>query len=473
MNRLPLPVAFSLLLLFLLAAPTRAEEETVLDLGTDGQKAPTAAEKAVTPPEGEKTLDRILPKLAERITVGGQVRMRYEYRRRLDYELPSTRADNDMVLVRTRLHLKARITGDIDAFVQFQDSRVWGEEAGTTSDEAGLDLHQGYFEVRNLFDQPVSIRIGRQELLYGDQRLVSPLDWGNTGRAFDAAKVRYQPSKEFWIDGFGAVVVEAGTPNDERRFGGLYASLSRFQPAVVETYLFYRHFGDRGATSELGRMGSVRDATLGFRTATKKGGIGGYGPGNVDGTLEAAYQAGNFSRDTTRAYALAGKCGYTLPGLPWSPRVGLEYSLGSGDNNPTDEEHETFDPLFPFGHFYQGYLDVFSWKNGHDLQASLGVQPAQGWKVACSVHGLWLHEEKDAWYNAGGGVIRQDMTGDSGTEIGLEIDLHAKYNIGKAFFIWFGYSHLFPGKFVRRTSKAPGDRDFDMDWLFFQAGVNF
>ena len=34
---------------------------------------------------------------------------------------------------------------------------------------------------------PIWARVGRQELLYGVQRVVSPLDWANTRRTFDGA----------------------------------------------------------------------------------------------------------------------------------------------------------------------------------------------------------------------------------------------------------------------------------------------
>ena len=484
MSRLAVVATLSLLLLLFMARPGRAEER-IVDLqpiqkeepkGTGGDKeapkpagaeqplAPAGAPEALTGREEKTTLDRILPKIAERITIGGQVRLRFEYRRPITYAANFS-DDNDFALLRTRLHLDAEITEDISAFLQIQDSRVWGEEASTTSDEEGLDIHQAYFEARNLFHHPISVRAGRQELSYGDQRLVSPLDWGNTGRAFDAVKVRYE-REGLWVDAFSAWVVEDFTPQDrDFTFSGLYANYSRLAPTEIETYWFHRDDADRAYIGEDGRSGPRRDNTVGFRVVSR--GMG------LDGTAEAAYQFGDFAHDDTRAYAIALKGGYTLKEAPYSPRVGLEYTLGSGDNNPSDEEHETFDPLFPFGHFFQGFLDVFGWKNGHDLKGSVGIKPAPDWKVELALHGLWLHEEKDAWYNAGGGVIRQDITGDSGTEIGLEIDIHAKYNIGKAFFLWFGYSHLFPGKFVRRTADAQGLRDADMDWVFCQAGVNF
>jgi len=35
-----------------------------------------------------------------------------------------------------------------------------------------------------------SLKIGRQELIYGDERLIGAFGWNNIGRVFDAAKLR-------------------------------------------------------------------------------------------------------------------------------------------------------------------------------------------------------------------------------------------------------------------------------------------
>ena len=34
--------------------------------------------------------------------------------------------------------------------------------------------------------------MGRQELIYGEERLIGAFGWNNIGRAFDAAKLRWQ-----------------------------------------------------------------------------------------------------------------------------------------------------------------------------------------------------------------------------------------------------------------------------------------
>jgi hypothetical protein len=55
--------------------------------------------------------------------------------------------------------------------------------------------------------------VGRQELLYGAQRLISPLDWANTRRTFEGGKLIWQGERvEVWPKGFpGTAPAEAKT----------------------------------------------------------------------------------------------------------------------------------------------------------------------------------------------------------------------------------------------------------------------
>jgi hypothetical protein len=75
-----------------------------------------------------------------------------------------------------------------------QDSRVWG---GTPGSDTGLgtandfsteslDLREAFLHADALLG-PVDVRLGRQILSFGEERLVSRNDWGNVGRSFDTA----------------------------------------------------------------------------------------------------------------------------------------------------------------------------------------------------------------------------------------------------------------------------------------------
>ncbi|MSR75212.1 MAG: hypothetical protein EXS14_07070 [Planctomycetes bacterium] len=91
---------------------------------------------------------------------------------------------------------------------------------------------------------------------------------------------------------------------------------------------------------------------------------------------------------------------------------------------------ETFKPLFPFGHSYQGFMDLFSWKNGTDLALRVEIKPSESWST--------------------------------------ELDLSAKYNSAKNTLLWFGYSRFFTGDFVAASGASE-----DSDWIWAQLTATF
>jgi hypothetical protein len=428
--------------------------------------------------------DTLVQSLAKKITLGGQIRVRGEYRNPTSYAnaiagstAAPTRAD-ELFLTRIRLNFKFSLTDDIDVFVQPQDERQWGQEVSVLSDERNLDLHQGFVEIRNIFSEPLSIKAGRMELSYGDQRLVSPLDWSNITRAWDGAKIRYAP-KNWWVEGFWTVIKDplptAPAPlianplpanvggSHDQDFAGVYFSYVGVEAHEFDAYCFFREFRDGTAVSEVGgATGNLIDRTAGARI---KGADLGF-----DYTLEAMSQTGHQSTDHINAYAYAGTLGYTFD-MAWSPRIGVEYDFASGDRNPTDGKHGTFDPLFPFGHYYQGFADIFAFKNGKDAVANIKVNPMENLSVELDYHTFWLASDTDAWYNAAGNVIRRDPTGQSTNRIGEETDLHARLTLGKYVKFWAGWSHVFAGPYIRQTQTTGTSRD--MNWLFIQMTVDF
>jgi hypothetical protein len=49
-------------------------------------------------------------------------------------------------------------------------------------------------KVATFKEAPAYVRVGRQELLYGSQRLISTLDWANTRRTFQGENLLAHPS---------------------------------------------------------------------------------------------------------------------------------------------------------------------------------------------------------------------------------------------------------------------------------------
>lgn len=399
------------------------------------------------------------PAVVKDISFGGQIRSQFETTNIESYATMGQRRGKDMLGLRTRLWARAKPGEGMTAFVQLQDSRISGEEASVTTNKNLTDLHQGYLTVADLFGKPVDLTVGRMELSYGDQRLVSPLDWSNVGRAWDGVLLKGR-LKSVTADLFYTNVQETASMRRDQNFWGLYTNCKAVANHDFDLYLLGRDFGNESQTSEVrSDKGNLSDRTVGTRAKGKTG--------PADYSAEAAWQFGRKAGMPVRAWAGAVTAGWTFAD-DWKPRLGAEYDYASGDTNPADDKVQSFDPLFPLGHAYQGFEDVFSWKNGHALKLSGSFQPKPGVTLQADYHYFRTAQAKDAWYNASMAALARDNAGLSGNEVGHELDLHARFPVRGALKLWAGYSHFFASSVVRALSGGK-----DRDWSFLQATLDF
>jgi hypothetical protein len=130
-------------------------------------------------------------------TLTGQLRVRTELRD--GYGTLETIGNQPAFLTSQRARLNFNYQSARVIFhASLQDVRVWGADASTinNADGARLSVHEAWAEIvlANVRDsssgpspvQYFSVRIGRQELVYDDQRLLGNLDWLQQGRRHDA-----------------------------------------------------------------------------------------------------------------------------------------------------------------------------------------------------------------------------------------------------------------------------------------------
>src|SRR5437667_11294105 len=96
------------------------------------------------------------------------------------------------------------------------------------------------------------------------------------------------------------------------------------------------------------------------------------------------------------------QAGSTFSGTWPNARLGLEYAFASGDSNPFDGKHETFENLFPTNHKFYGYMDFISLQNIHDARGILQLKPHSQLSLAVEGHGFWLANTHDSFYSASG-----------------------------------------------------------------------
>lgn len=431
--------------------------------------------QAVSAAEGFFIQNYLPKELGKKLKVSLELRYRLEGRDDYDFsKLADTGANatDTFHLLRTRLMLDANLSDSLRTFVQLQDAHIWDSALAnrfSTAFRDEFDVRQAYVdyklkEISQALDA-LTIRAGRQELAYGDERLVGGFNWSNVAQTFDAAKLTYA-GKNFTLDGWLGVKVPIDRANsnnwydDDEGFHGLYATYKGIEKHLLDLYYLYRN------TSEPVTMGpsglrKLNESTVGFRFKGDK-------VNNFDYTLENAYQFGEFGSQDIKAWALVALAGYTFTDVPWSPRLGLQWNFASGDESSTDNERNTFDNLWPTNHPHYGYIDFVSLQNINAYNLKLNLQPAKKFSLQGDYWLFYLDETTDSAYNAGRGVLRAASQRAGSGYLGSEIDVVARYALNKNIGLESGYAHFFAGTFLART----GAND-DADFFYLQSLLKF
>ncbi len=174
--------------------------------------------------------------------------------------------------------------------------------------------------------------------------------------------------------------------------------------------------------------------------------------------------------------------GYTFADLWATPRLGLEYSYGSGDSNSKDGMHGTFDNLFPTNHKFYGFMDFASLQNLQDLRGIVQIKPTKASTLALEGHGLWLASTSDNFYTVGG-TARGGTGATPGNGygvnpnysnfLGTEVDVVGSYAVTKFLQVEAGYGHFFVGKYIEQSLSNPAFGSKDADWFYTQITFNF
>src|SRR5262249_15058688 len=85
--------------------------------------------------------------------------------------------------------------------------------------------------------------IGRQELTYGSQRLISPLDWANTRRTFEGIKGFWHGDKLdvdlFWVKPVVVSPSHFDAADANRQFAGIWTTYHPNKSSAIDMYYLY------------------------------------------------------------------------------------------------------------------------------------------------------------------------------------------------------------------------------------------
>jgi hypothetical protein len=332
-------------------------------------------------------------------------------------------------------HANVHLSNAVRGFVQFNSTFANGRVTPVRLiDENRFSVHQAFLDVR--VAKPLLLRAGRQELLYGSQRLISVREGPNNRLSFDAVKMIFH-RPEFTADFFYArpVGIKPGVVddviNENQLLWGGYAVIHHV-PFLENADLYYLGIQRKQAQFDDGVADEVRHS-FGTRWWGKRG--------SWDYDMEAVYQLGSFATGIIQAWTTSINTNYKFPKLKTPLTVGLKTEIISGDRARNDGTINTFNPLFPRGAYF-GLAALIGPSNLVDVHPSAKIELSPGFTLSLDYDAFWRHSLADGIYGPNGALI---YSGENTTArfIGHQVGINGELSINEHFtitpeFTWFG-----------------------------------
>jgi hypothetical protein len=392
------------------------------------------------------------------ITLTGQLRERTEVRDGQGTLLK--KGDKPALFNSQRFRLNVGFAGyRYKVFASLQDVRVWGQDASsinrtTTEVNNGLMLNEAWGEIF-LNDtiskiQNLSLKAGRQEISYDDQKVLGGLDWLQQGRRHDAIVLKF--ANKGWTADLGAAFNQNKELNSTTIYNGTNPSYAAGTNGIGTLYksFQYLYLGKKFAFTDVSFLFFKDDfnkyVTAGAVSTPLQGvwsrnTMGFYFNSTIARKLNlvgSVYHQSGANKDGRNLNANLASITSTLQvGRKLFMGPGVDYLSGTdGTKIVTATSTSTlFDPLYGTPHKFWGGMDYFYAASPFGKQGLLNYffkakyNAKDNLTFLAEVHGF---QAANKLSNGAGGTLN--------SYLGTELDLVVKYNMTKIINLEAGYS---------------------------------
>ena len=380
--------------------------------------------------------------------IGGQIRFRYDATQNQsleDFSYDPGKSETQL-LNRTRIHLESNPADWVRLYFEPQFYGRWGGY----DNEDRLSVYQGYIEFPKLGQLPISLKIGRQDFVYGSAFFLGNDDFYR-GLAWDGAKISVQPLCNLSVDLIAARLVsftnnKAGNPG----LYGFYSTYSGIKNTAWDFYFFYNRHGFQNLYNHLNE--SFHESPLWFTAGTR---VEVKPVKQLTFEFEPMYQFGkvryNNRGDDGQIRAYGGHVDLTYDfNLPLEPSLRVGYAFGTGDGNPQDGDMREF-----HGNIYNDTLVVGDISLVPDVSGiDIGDVRASGMKVVTVASSVKLSPKLSLcldWHH-----VTADKTPNGYSKtIGCETDLFLTYELSEKVNILASANRFFT---AISSGRQPGKR---------------
>jgi hypothetical protein len=367
--------------------------------------------------------------------------------------------------------LEVRPTRWLTAYIQFLDAHALGLPLTYVSanQRDAFDLRQAFLEYHG---HNITIIAGRQELRYGNERILGISNWTNTSRTWDGFLGRIGDKNRLDLFSTSPVVVRATSPDTHGAgltFHGAVGTITTWVPHTVLMPFVYVKALPR-VRSQQNIYGAETEVTPGMEASAK------FRCGYYFDLL-GAMQRGSYANDSIRAAAGHVKTGYWGEQMAWKPRLAGEYDYASGNPNPTTSSTRigTFDFLYPGNHNAFGLVDLFGFENIKEERINLDMAPSrhlavliqQEWMQVASVH-------DNVYSGSASATVKPPAGGFRSADIGKEFDISSQYAfLRNNLTLNAGMGHYLPGTLMQNASSAVAGKEYGSPLTLVYFGLTY
>lgn len=384
------------------------------------------------------------------VTLGGDVRLEFQMLQNENWQT----GNNDAALFqRLMFHTDWHFGKSLRFFGQLKHGHSFGRNGGRffLNDDA-LDLHQLFLSYT--FDRSV-LEIGRRELRYGAQRLISLREGTNVRQSFDGVRWiwrqnQYQLDLLFYAYNPQQIGVFDNNIRTGQLLWGAYFVCRRPETGRQNADFYYLGIRNQTPRFEQGSLQELRHS-LGLRHWGKVR--------RLTFNNEAVFQFGRFGNGNIRAWTVSSEVNYRLPGK-WQPVPGLKAEIISGDRDPGNVDLQTFNALYPRGGYF-GLLALIGPANLMDVHPSLALTFGKKWNLNLDWDFFWRHQLTDGIYLPSG---RLNLAGNGSSErfIGHQPGLQLSFGANRFLEIETSYFYFFTGAFLHEITEGENFSQFGL-----------
>lgn len=389
-----------------------------------------------------------LTKVFSQFSIDGELRPRAEVRNGFRQVRDSASQAAGFVSQRSRITLNYK-TDALVTKIALQDVRVWGDEK-LRLDIPSAAVHEAWCELK-VFDS-LSLKVGRQEISYGNQRLLGAVNWLQQAVSHDAAIVK------FHYNGWTADLGFSYNQTHDTILSGTFYPYNNNYKSLAFMWLTKKiNTLTLTGVAIADNFQKAKDTSY---TRITFGGIVEYKIDKLTTSAHYYLQSGKTVKgQEISAYYFNVDIAYALGKL--KPNAGVEFFSGNDNSATTNKKLNAFNGLYGTGHKFNGSMEYFlnpgTTKNAGLVDIYLGTSYKATEKVSCKADYHYFSIQNDYLNTISGSKIDKYL--------GSELDLSLKADFSKEVSLEMGYSFLVASKSLEVIQGRVNDGRLN-SWAF-------